>query len=162
MAAWSALLVAHRRLTTDLDADLRARAGISFDDYDVLYQIRSAAEPIRMTDLARRVLVSRPTASRVVDRLVTQGWVRRWHDGTDRRVVLLELTAEGRRQQSRAGRIHVDGIARLVQGPQGTEDVPALTAALQALAGLGADGTARPTPGEPADPTAAGSPRTLS
>jgi DNA-binding MarR family transcriptional regulator len=139
MAAWSALLVAHRRLTAELDADLRARAGISLDDYDVLYQIRSAAEPIRMTTLARRVLVSRPTASRVVDRLVTRGWVRRWPDGTDRRVVLLELTAEGSRQQSRAGRVHVDGIARLVQGPLAAQDVPALTAALQALAGAAGD-----------------------
>ena len=33
----------------------------------------------------------------VVDRLVARGWIRRWHDDADRRVVLLELTAEGTR-----------------------------------------------------------------
>jgi DNA-binding MarR family transcriptional regulator len=138
MAAWTALLVAHRRLTTALDEDLRARAGISLDDYDVLYQIRAAGEPLRMTQLARLVLLSRPTATRVVDRLVTRGWIRRWHDDTDRRVVLLELTPEGIRRQIRAGRIHLDGLARLVDAPLAGRDVPGLTVALEALAGAGA------------------------
>lgn len=137
MAAWAALLVAHRRLTSDLDRELTSRAGMSLDDYDVLYQVRSAGEPIRMTTLAERILISRPTASRVVDRLVRKGWIRRWQDDRDRRVVLLELTAEGRRRQARAGRVHVDGIARLVEAPLAGQDVDALTAALQALAGAG-------------------------
>ena len=135
MAAWTALLVAHRRLTTALDQDLQARAGINLDDYDVLYQIHIAAEPVRMTRLAERVLVSRPTASRVVDRLVARGWIRRWHDEADRRVVLLELTTEGRRQQVRAGRIHVDGIVKYVEAPLAGRDVVALTESLLALAG---------------------------
>ena len=134
MAAWSALLVAHRRLTTALDEDLRARAGMSLDDYDVLYQIRSAGAPLRMNQLAERVLISRPTASRLVDRLVAKGWVRRRHDDADRRVVLLELTAEGTRRQARAGRIHLDGLSRLVEAPLAGRDLGGLTASLQALA----------------------------
>jgi DNA-binding MarR family transcriptional regulator len=135
MAAWSALLLAHRRLTAALDQDLRTRAGIGLEDYDVLYQIRSAGEPLRMTQLAERVLVSRPTASRVVDRLVARGWIRRWHDDADRRVVLLELTPEGKRRQAGAGRIHVDGIARWVEAPLAGRDLSALRRSLQVLAG---------------------------
>ena len=135
MAAWTALLVAHRRLTVALDQDLRARAGIGLEDYDVLYQIRSAREPLRMTHLAQRVLVSRPTASRVVDRLVAEGWIHRWHDDADRRVVLLELTPEGERKQAYAGRLHVDGIARFVEAPLAGQDLGALRRSLQALAG---------------------------
>jgi DNA-binding MarR family transcriptional regulator len=138
MAAWSALLVAHRRLTAALDTDLRARAGISLDDYDVLYQIRRAGQPLRMTQLAARVLISRPTASRVVDRLVRRGWIRRWHDDADRRVVLLELTAEGTRQQARAARVHLDGLSRLVEAPLAGRDRAGLTASLEALAQPGA------------------------
>jgi DNA-binding MarR family transcriptional regulator len=134
MAAWSALLVAHRRVTAVLDRELRQRIGMTLDDYDVLYQVRAAGEPIRMTTLAERVLVSRPTASRAVDRLVVNGWIRRWHDDGDRRVVLLELTEEGRRQQSKAGRVHVDGIARLVGVPLADRDVASLTDSLRALA----------------------------
>lgn len=135
LAAWTALLAAHRRATTSLDHELRDRAGMSLDQYDVLYQLRTAGEPVRMSELADRLLVSRPTASRVVDRLVDHGLVRRWHDQADRRVVRLALTAEGRRAQSRAARIHVDGIARLVGGPLAGSDVGALTAALEAVAG---------------------------
>jgi DNA-binding MarR family transcriptional regulator len=135
LAAWSALLAAHRGLTTALDEQLRREVGISLDDYDVLYQVRSAGEPVRMTQLAERVLISRPTASRVVDRLVAKGWIHRWHDDGDRRVVLLELTDEGNRQQSRGGRVHLDGIARLVGNPLAGRDVAGLTAALRALAG---------------------------
>ena len=132
MAAWSALLVAHRRLTQLLDDELRA-VGVTLDEYDVLLNVRTAGEPLRMAQLAERALISRPTASRVVDRLVGKGWVRRWHDGSDRRVVLLELTTEGRRIQSRAARVHLDGIARLVQAPLAGHDTVALAAALRAL-----------------------------
>ena len=143
MAAWSALLVAHRRVTAVLDRELRQRIGMTLDDYDVLYQVRVAGAPIRMTTLAERVLVSRPTASRAVDRLVAHGWIRRWHDEGDRRVVLLELTDEGRRQQSRAGRVHVDGIARLVGSPLADRDVAVLTDSLRALATAAEEETGR-------------------
>jgi DNA-binding MarR family transcriptional regulator len=143
MAAWSALLVAHSRVTSVLDRELRQRIGMTLDDYDVLYQLRVAGAPIRMATLAERVLVSRPTASRAVDRLVVNGWIRRWHDEQDRRVVLLELTGEGRRQQSRAGRVHVDGIARLVGAPLVDRDVAALTDSLRALAAGAEEETGR-------------------
>ena len=134
MAAWAELLAAHRQLTSRLDAELRQRSGMTLDDYDILYQLRRAGRPLRMTELAATVLISRPSTTRVVDRLVRQGWLRRWHDGTDRRVVMVELTAAGRRAQSRAARVHLDGIARHVEVPLRGHDVPALAAALRALA----------------------------
>jgi DNA-binding MarR family transcriptional regulator len=142
--AWSALLTAHRRLTTWLDADLRARAGMALEDYDVLFQIRRAAHPVRMSDLAGTVLISRPSATRVVERLVQQGFIRRWHDDSDRRVVLVQLTEAGRQAQRRAARVHLDGIARLVEAPLRGRDVPAIAAALRALAAAGAGAGARP------------------
>ena len=135
MALWTALLVAHRHLTAELDADLRAGADMTLDDYDVLYQLRAAGRALRMSELAAVVLISRPTTSRVVDRLVERGWVARWHDDHDRRVVRVALTAAGTRAQRRAGRLHLDGIARRVEAPLGGRDLDALAKALQALAG---------------------------
>jgi DNA-binding MarR family transcriptional regulator len=134
LQAWSALLIAHRRLTTLLDDQLRREAGISLDEYDVLYQIRSAGTPLHMSQLAQRLVISRPTASRVIDRLVARGWVERWHDEGDRRVVLLALSAAGRQAQTRAGRIHVKGINHLFGEPLAGYDIAALTAALRAVA----------------------------
>ena len=130
--AWAALLRAHRRLTQLLDDELRAVA-VTLDEYDVLLQVRQAGQPLRMTQLAERALISRPTASRVVDRLVDKGWIRRWRHDADRRVVLLALTDEGRRVHTAAARVHLDGIARLVEDPLAGRDVGALAAALRAL-----------------------------
>ncbi len=138
MEAWTALLTAHRRLTGVLDAELRVGAGMALDDYDILYQVRRAGRPVRMSELAGMVLVSRPSTTRLVDRLVQRGWLRRWHDSSDRRVVMVELTATGRQEQRHAGRVHLDSLARHVEDPLRGRDVWALAAALHTLADAGA------------------------
>jgi DNA-binding MarR family transcriptional regulator len=131
---WTALLEAHRRLTALLDAELRAAGGMTLDEYDVLYQVRLARRPLRMSELAANVVISRPSVSRLADRLVARGWLDRWHDVVDRRVVLVQLTDEGRRAQSRAARVHLDGIARLIEAPLLGFDVVEVAAALRSLA----------------------------
>ena len=130
---WTALLVAHRRLTTELDAELRAGADMTLDEYDVLYQMRRAGGPLRMSELASRLLVSRPTTTRVADQLAQRRWLERRHDAADRRAVLVTLTPAGRRAQARAGRLHLDGIARLVETPLTGHDVGSVVAALRAI-----------------------------
>ena len=135
VAAWAALLVAHRHLTSSLDAELRRDAGMGLDDYDILYQLRLAGAPLSMTELADRVLISRPTATRIVDRLVDRGWVDRDVDPDDRRVVRVALTSDGRRAQTKAARVHLDGLARFVDEPLAGHDVRSVAAALQALGG---------------------------
>ena len=106
---------------------------MSLDEYDVLFQLRRAGQPLAMSELADHVLISRASTTRLVDRLVGLGWVDRWHDDQDRRRVLVRLTEEGRRRQGAAGRLHLKGIARLVGIPLVGHDLRALTAALQAL-----------------------------
>jgi DNA-binding MarR family transcriptional regulator len=132
--AWTALLMAHRRLTTRLDADLRQGAGMTLDEYDVLFQLRRARRPMPMTELAEHLLISRASTTRVVDRLVERRWVDRWHDDDDRRRVFVGLTDDGRRAQAAAGRMHLKGIAHLVEAPLQGHDIKAVTAGLQALA----------------------------
>ena len=131
---WSIFLVAHRRLTSQFDAELREGAGMSLDEYDVLYQLRRSGRAMAMSELAEQVLVSRASTTRVVDRLVERGWAHRWHDDRDRRRVFVELTLEGRERQRVAGRLHLKGIDRLVGGPLKGLDVKALAAGLSALA----------------------------
>jgi DNA-binding MarR family transcriptional regulator len=53
-------------------------------------------EPIRLHDLADRLGVTAPTASRAVDGLVEHGLLERRPDPDDRRAVRISLTAEGR------------------------------------------------------------------
>jgi DNA-binding MarR family transcriptional regulator len=137
LSAWTALLVAHRRLITQLDAQLRTGADMTLDEYDLLFQLRRGGHPLTMTELADQALVSRASTTRLVDRLVERGWVERRHDDQDRRRVMVQLTERGRRAQRVAGRLHLKGIAQLVGIPLAGHDVKALTAALRAL-GCGA------------------------
>ena len=131
---WTALLIAHRRLTTQLDGELRAAADMTLDEYDVLYQLRGAGRALRMSELAARVLISRPSTTRVADHLVRRGWLERRYDDADRRVVLVGLTREGGRAQARAARLHLDGIARLVESPLEGHELHCVSGALRALA----------------------------
>ena len=51
--------------------------------------------PHRMGDLAAALVVSTPTASGIVDRLVGRGDINRGHDTEDRRVVTCSLSDQG-------------------------------------------------------------------
>ena len=134
MRAWSALLVAHRRLTAEMDRELRERVGMDLDEYDVQHQLQRAGRPVRMGELAERVLITRPTVTRLVARLVDQGLVERAQDAQDRRTVWVTLSDEGRARLAAAALVHGDGIARLVGGPLQGYDAPALAEALESLA----------------------------
>jgi DNA-binding MarR family transcriptional regulator len=83
---------------------------VSMREYDVLYTLSKSPDPIRLGELHRRVLLSQPALSRMVDRLAARGLVRRAVHPGDARVVLLSLTAVGRAQQRRVGRRHARSV----------------------------------------------------
>ena len=51
--------------------------------------------PLNLSDLAKEHMVSLPTMSNTVSRMVKQGWVTRIRSQEDRRMVLIELTETG-------------------------------------------------------------------
>ena len=51
--------------------------------------------PITVNDLAGRLYMDKSTASRVADGLESKGYVARWRDAGDRRVVRLQATPAG-------------------------------------------------------------------
>src|ERR687888_196402 len=78
LRAWQALLHAHHQVTRKLDAELREEHGLPLGAYDVLLRLARAPEQrLRMTELAEKVLLSPSGLTRVVDRLVADGLVRR-------------------------------------------------------------------------------------
>src|SRR5882757_4132583 len=109
--AWEALLSAHAEMIRQLAAE-DVWSELSMREYDVLYTLSKCPRPIRLGELNRRVLLSQPALSRMVDRLVERGLVRRESDESDGRGILLGLTEEGREQQRRTGRPHAIGVAR--------------------------------------------------
>lgn len=111
--AWESVLAAHAMLIRQFAA-ANVWQGASMREYDVLYTLSKCADPMRQSELERHVLLSQPAISRLVDRLVTRGLVRRAADRSDRRAVLLSLTDEGRAVQRRIGAGHARDVARTV------------------------------------------------
>lgn len=58
-------------------------------------QVLLVTGPARVSDLARRVGVSNPTMTGILDRLEARGLVRRTRDRRDRRVTVVEITDVG-------------------------------------------------------------------
>lgn len=112
LRAWEAFLRSHRRAIEALDRELRESHRLPLEQYDVLWQLSQAGGRLAMTALARAVLVSPPTCTRLVDRMAVLGLVAREVDTADARVKYAVLTAEGRSVQRRAAVTHLSGIER--------------------------------------------------
>jgi DNA-binding MarR family transcriptional regulator len=62
-----------------------------------LLWVLSADQPLSVGQIADRLAVGQPSTSRMVDRLLQDGYVDRWDDPADRRRALVGLTDHGRR-----------------------------------------------------------------
>jgi DNA-binding MarR family transcriptional regulator len=111
IAAWRGMLEVHARVTQALDAQMRAAHGLSVSAYEVLMFLADAPEHrMRMSEIAQRVLLSRSGCTRLVDRLVDQGYVTRCADASDGRGLHAQLTDAGLDKFSAARRTHREGI----------------------------------------------------
>lgn len=116
-----------------MDEHLRETCGHSLDDYDILHQIHQHGSPIRMGDLADRLLVANSSCNRIVGRLTEAGFVARHHGESDRREVFVELTAEGKRLRRRMAAVHTRDIQEMVGEPLSTAEHNNLNASLSRL-----------------------------
>lgn len=94
-----------------LDDELRAQTDLDLQAYDALLHVfEGGDEGIRMTDLAREIVLSKAGLTSLVDRLQQRGLVQRVPDPTDRRVMRITLTHDGERTFRAAARVHLAGI----------------------------------------------------
>jgi DNA-binding MarR family transcriptional regulator len=93
----AALLNAGGRTEAALTATL-AEVGLSPPQMWALIHLVAAGEALPLGQLAERIGTVKSNATQLVDRMEAEGLVRRVHDPRDRRVVLAEITAEGRRR----------------------------------------------------------------
>jgi DNA-binding MarR family transcriptional regulator len=77
---------------------LVAAEGMQLGEFKTLHQLAARGAPYRSTptELATALLLSPAAMTGRLDALERVGYVRRLHDTTDRRRVLVELTPEGR------------------------------------------------------------------
>ena len=126
--AWEALFRAQvsvlRQLNTEFPTDQ-----LSLNEYDVLFNLsRQAERKLRLRDLNRHLLLTQPSVSRLVDRLVEQGLVRKESDPGDGRGTIVCLTDEGLALFRRVAVVHSESIHRRVGGALNAAELAQLTA----------------------------------
>jgi DNA-binding MarR family transcriptional regulator len=115
LASWRAFLRAHAEVTRRLEADLVAEHQLPLAWYDVLVQLVEAPEHrLRMTELAGAVLISRSGLTRLVDRLVAEGLVRREPAVDDARGTYAVMTDAGYERLRTATTTHLRGVRTYV------------------------------------------------
>lgn len=110
--AWRLFITTHARLIETIDNELIAAGCISLAWYDVLVELIEVPEHrLRMHELAERVVLSRSTLTRLVDRLETAGLLQRQRSTSDRRGAYAVLTEAGMEAMRAAWPIYSRGIA---------------------------------------------------
>lgn len=129
-AVWLALIGVTIRLPQALDRQLRADAGISHFEYQVLAMLSEAPDrTLRMSSLASLADGSLPRLSQVAARLEGRGWIRRHPDPSDGRFTLATLTDAGWGKVVTTAPDHVATVRRLVFDPLTDDEVEQLRAA---------------------------------
>src|SRR5262249_27295965 len=94
---WRNLHLVDAVVCEELNAALVARVGCTLVEYDLLAWVFAArSERMRMLELARLLRVTPGGLTRIVDRTVKAGWIRRDRPADNRREGYAVLTDEGR------------------------------------------------------------------
>jgi DNA-binding MarR family transcriptional regulator len=113
IGVWRSFLRAHAAAIRELERELLAETGMPLGWYDVLLQLAEApGRRLRMAELADRVLLSRSGLTRLIDRLETDGLVRREPSPDDARGTFTVLTGDGMSRLREAAPVHLAGIRK--------------------------------------------------
>ena len=113
--AWRGLLLAFTDVHQELEREMEQGCGLPIDRYEILLMLyETGGDGMRPSEIAERRRLSRSGATRLIDRLESDGLVDRRVCGDDRRGNVVSLTQAGRKTFIAAGRVHLDGIERHV------------------------------------------------
>lgn len=87
-------------LKSDLEERLQQQTGLLLADNEALINLE--LQPMRMSEIAEKLVLSRGGTTKVIDRLEELGHVTRRPDPEDRRATLVEITDSGRQARADA------------------------------------------------------------
>ena len=108
-------------IKAELEQRLHEETGMVLADNEALLNVGHADEPLRMSDIASRLVLSPGGATKVIDRLEEMGFVARSPDPTDRRATVVEITPAGQDAMHRNRKI-IDTGLRAVWADHVTDD----------------------------------------
>ena len=124
----------HARLIRRLEEDLQSKHNLPLAWYDVLVRLVEANNHrLRMSELADRVMLSPSGLTRLVDRRVGEGLVRREHAEQDGRGFYAVLTNEGYERLRESSGTHLRGIRDYVMSRYTDDELRAVAAYLSRL-----------------------------
>ena len=103
-AVAAALVQAAHRVEARLEEAL-AGVGLSIAKFETLSILVSQDRPIRLSELASKLVCVRSNVTQLVDRLETEGLVKRADDPADRRAVRAKVTALGRKRHAAGAKV---------------------------------------------------------
>lgn len=132
--AYMALLRTSTLLQQAVDRNLREETGLTQAQFEILGRLGQAPDGMRMTDLARGLILSRSGATYRIQQLATAGYVVRSDDPNDDRGVLVHLTPQGEAVLARALPGHEALVQELMFDQLSAAQVDQLTVALESVA----------------------------
>lgn len=109
--AWESLFRAQHEIFEEISRDFEG-TGLLQGEYDVLLTVtRAPGMTARLRDVTQNMLISQPSVSRLVDRMVTRGLVTKCADPEDGRGSLVTATDEGARMFRTIAAVHGRSIA---------------------------------------------------
>lgn len=135
LEAWESLFRAQHELFAAMAADFD-NTPISQAEYDVLLTVTRAPEmTARLRDVTANMLISQPSVSRLVDRMVSRGLLTKCADPEDGRGALLTATDAGARGFREVATVHGRSIAERM-APLGDDELRVLKTLTQKLRGV--------------------------
>ncbi|MDQ1205709.1 MarR family winged helix-turn-helix transcriptional regulator [Microbacterium sp. BG28] len=109
--AWESLFRAQHEIFAEVGADFE-QSGLQQGEYDVLLTVTRAPDmSARLRDVTRNMLISQPSVSRLVDRMVARGLLSKCTDPDDGRGAIVRATDTGARLFRSIAAVHSRSIA---------------------------------------------------
>lgn len=132
MAAWRAFVSASHLLERRIEEQLKAAAGLTHPQYEILVRLSDAPEhQMRMTELARGVVVSKSALTYQITQLEKAGLVERATCPSDDRGVLAVLTEAGLRCLEKVSPGHLEVVRAYLIDRLSREELRTMTSAMR-------------------------------
>src|SRR5699024_735936 len=137
---WGLVIEGYAATQEQLMAEIANSFGLTPASFDILIRLlRSADSRLPMTRLATEAALSSGGFTKVADRLVAAGLIRREPSETDRRVTYVVLTEHGQEIADGARRTCARTLRRIVLEPLGSNGSAALADAMRTLRSASAE-----------------------
>jgi len=112
---WLRLLACTTLIGTELRRQFREEFDFTMPRFDVLAQLDREHGGLVLGELPKRLMVSAGNLTPIVDRLVEDGYITRTPSHLDRRVQIVCMTVEGRKEFRRMAKKHGIWLASILE-----------------------------------------------